>query len=522
MPRLALKPDSSFFRKIALGAIGTRRVSDDLTTRGHLMYELERGSLDTKLWKDVKRKRVRIPYLVCGRCGIRVESRAKTKPELSMSHSLTDAERAWDFGMVNSDWIAFPVCRSIDEKLWTHGRLGSQTSYWHERNWVEWQVDGAVNYFTVEAFRATPHSTMATKGVTEGSETTLSWAGAFSARNGTVDVVDGRRVTIRRGSDGHRHTRTLPNDFEVFVAPGDAVRQHELVAGRIRPLTAAALQCPGHLPPAHISQLLGSRERTQRFTGVKLARIVADASHEEVIARIAADDEEDVYIRLEAASYLASVCNAEAAGLFTPFLAHADPQIRLEAVIALGETDTPESVDLISEILDDGGREYFLRSAAAWALSRTGTETATARLIRAFTDVDQSIREEALQGVVTLGGTAVPLLQVGLREANADVAAGCAEALRQQPELPDHTLDALAASLRSSEPSLWAVWLVGHLARTRVAGAVAGLEDTAPQLHYAITLLWSFAESWIARRWELNPGPVLPAAGEADDVDVTA
>jgi hypothetical protein len=329
-------------------------------------------------------------------------------------------------------------------------------------------------------------------------------------------------MTIERSSDGHRHTRTYREGFDVFVAAGDTVRRHELVAGHIRPLTAATLRCSGHLPPAHLSQLLESRERTQRFTGAKLARLVADASYEEVITRIAADGEEDVYIRLEAASYLASVRGVEAARLFAPFLAHPDPQMRLEAVIALGETDTPESVDLISEILDDAGREYFIRSAAAWALSRTGTETAIARLIRAFTDVDQSIREEALQGVVTLGGSAVPLLQDGLREASSDVAAGCAEALRQQFDLPDHTLNVLAADLRSGEPSLWAVWLVGHLARTRVAGAVAGLEDTAPQLHYAITLLWSFAESWIARRWELNPGPALPAAGEADDVDVTS
>ena len=89
MPRLALKPDSSFFRKIAMGAVGTRTVCGDLAHRGHELVELERGSLDTKLWKDVKRKRVRIPDLVCCRCGIRVESRAKTKAELSVSHSVT-------------------------------------------------------------------------------------------------------------------------------------------------------------------------------------------------------------------------------------------------------------------------------------------------------------------------------------------------------------------------------------------------------------------------------------------------
>src|SRR2546425_770901 len=87
--------------------------------------------------------------------------------------------------------------------------------------------------------------------------------------------------------------------------------------------------------------------------------------------------------------------------------------------------------------------------------------------------------------------------------------------------LPDHVIEALEANLRLDTPAPWAVWLVGHLARTRVAGAVAGLEASAPQLHYAITLLWSFVESWIARRWELNPGPILPPAGEAHDVDDT-
>ena len=100
MPRLALKPDSSFFQKIALGAVGSRCVAQDLDRLGHRIAELERGAMDIKLWKDVKRKRVRIPDLVCERYGLRVESRAKTKTELSMSHSLADQERAWNFGMV--------------------------------------------------------------------------------------------------------------------------------------------------------------------------------------------------------------------------------------------------------------------------------------------------------------------------------------------------------------------------------------------------------------------------------------
>jgi hypothetical protein len=197
MARLALKPDSSFFRKIAIGAIGTRTVCADLATRGHQIVELERGSLDTKLWKDVKRKRVRIPDLVCERCGLRVESRAKTKPELSMSHSLTDEARAWDFGMIETDCIAFPVCQAIDEKQWAVGKLGVESSYWHEKNRVRWKAEEGVNYFRVATFRSTAHARTMTKGVTEGSETIIAWKAIFSSRTGTVESVGGESRPIR-------------------------------------------------------------------------------------------------------------------------------------------------------------------------------------------------------------------------------------------------------------------------------------------------------------------------------------
>ena len=110
MPRPnAFKANTSFFRMIALGAVGAEVVQEHLNALGHEIVELERGSLSTKIWSDVKRKRVRIPDLCCTSCGVRVESRAKTNPDLRMSHSTQEAEGAWDYGMLDTDWIAFPV-----------------------------------------------------------------------------------------------------------------------------------------------------------------------------------------------------------------------------------------------------------------------------------------------------------------------------------------------------------------------------------------------------------------------------
>ena len=269
------------------------------------MHELERGSTTIKLWKEVKRKRVRIPDLVCVHCGLRVESRAKKEPQLSLSHSNTDAERAWDFGFVDDDLIAFPVAVAVDERAWHDGRLESW-SYWHERTWMKWEVQGAINYVPVRSFRSTAHKRAATKGVTEGSENFLIWAAVFSTRKGTVESVVGRGVKIRRSSDNHAYTWQIPEGETIFVGVGETIDENQAIAGSVSPSTAAELRCTGHLSDGHINKLLQSKERTQRFTGVKLARLLRDGSHADSIRELTQDPEEDIYIRLEGASYLAS------------------------------------------------------------------------------------------------------------------------------------------------------------------------------------------------------------------------
>lgn len=517
MPRLALKPDSSFFRKIALGAFGARAIADDLSTLNHDMRELERGSLDTKLWTEVKRKRVRVPDLVCLRCGMRVESRAKGDASLAMSHS-TVAERAWDFGMVDADVVAFPVCGS-SERLWTAGRLSSSASYWHERNWVQWSSVGTINYFAVQAFRATPPTSTATKGVTEGSETMIEWRGTFASQPAVIESVDGRKITVRFDQSGRRHTRSVGGTVPILVQPGEHIDVNSLIASAVAPLSRDAMSCSGHFPEAdHIRRLLGSRERTQRFTGIKLARLLSDASHADQARSLLDDPEEDIYIRLEAAAYLVGVIDHAATNVFDSFLASADQQTQLEAVIALGETGTESSVAALAAILHNVGKAYFLRSAAAFCLGHLRYADAAEHLISAFGDVDQRVREESLQAVVGMGDFVIERLAARLTD-GGDRASGAAEALRQlQASMPQALVEQIAAALRSTPESIWQVWLLGQLSRDRLGGAIAEIQRRAPEAHYALTVLWSFTASWIARHWELNPTPTFPAPLEADEV----
>ena len=54
MPRRSFKTDESFLEKLAIGATGTCAVFNDLKRQGHRPIELERGSLDFKIWKSTR------------------------------------------------------------------------------------------------------------------------------------------------------------------------------------------------------------------------------------------------------------------------------------------------------------------------------------------------------------------------------------------------------------------------------------------------------------------------------------
>ncbi len=507
--RLSTKPDASFFRKIVVGAIGARAVIANLSHHGHHFIELERGSTDTKLWKDVKRKRVRIPDLVCTNCGQRIECRAKTKNDLAMSHSPSDEERSWNFGMVGTDWIAFPICTAIDEVDSALGRLKNSGSYWNEVNRINWKTNPYINYFTVAEFEKHQHNRASTKSGAEGAETFIQWKATFCTKEqGTVTQVSHTegKVTVRP-SDGRPHTWTVKPPLKIVVHEDEVVHFGQVLAVAPQPIPHRDLRCVGVVSCQEISEMLSSRQRTRRFTGVKLARIRQESDHKSQIESLARDVDEDVYVRLEGLSYLVGVCGHSAAKLFNEYLNGNDEQNQLESVIAMGEAGTEDAVSLLASIVRETDRPYFLRSAAAWSLGQTQLESANEHLVAAFADVDLDLRRESLETLVGLGGRAVQRLLVGLRESNSDVIAGCAEALRQQDRLPDNAIDFLSTAIRGDTPNNWIVWLVGQLGEHKLRAEVEELRDKAPQIYYAINLMWSFTESWIAQRWIMHPNP---------------
>ena len=387
-------------------------------------------------------------------------------------------------------------------------------SFWNERNWVKWRPSGLINYSRVCAMRSTSADKSTRKGATEGMETSISWRATFSTRCGVVEAVGPDTVKICRSSDQHRYTWKIRGKQKIRVNVGQIVQVHEVIASSVNMMPSDDLKCSKRIDNDYIVGLLRSRERTQRFTGIKVARLRLDGTHCDTIMELTLDDEEDVYVRLEGASYLAAVCGHEVDDLFLRFVNNSDQQNQLEAVIVLGETGTAGAVALLGDILEDNSLPYFLRSAAAWSLARTGVQDGISRLVHAFRDIDHRIQGEALQGLVSIGQAAIPTLIKGLNDLDGNLAAGCAEALRQlQPLTPD-SLGVLAESLRY-RGSKWVVWLLGNLPREQVESAVEEIQQVGPDVRYAMSLLWAFRESWIAGNWD----PSLPLDSRIDRGD---
>lgn len=499
--RNAFKTNASFFRMLALGAVGAQTVQQHLNELGHRTIELERGALSTKIWRDVKRKRVRIPDLCCTSYGVRIESRAKTSPDLRMSHSTGDAERAWDYGMLDSDWVAFPIL-SLEQEVRDMGALDSQRSLWRERILTSWVGSGHINMFRVSELRNAPFTPLGQKGVTQGSELQIKWNARFAPEDGRITSVQAGRVhyTTTNAPDRARYWQ-LNAGQHAFLRSGDRFRRYQVIAGHVAPLGLDECRCRQGCNRQRVEEMLRSRERTSRFTGGKLARLAAIEDIADTIRDLAQDTAEDVYVRLEARSYLCDVVNESADRWFRPaLLNHPDDQMRLETAVALGETRNPSAFGLLRLVLEDRRQPTFLRSACAWAIGHHKTHEAAECLVRAFADLAPGIREEALVALENLGEYRLDALLTGLASQSSDIAAGSAEAIRRVRDVPENHVRRIVELAEGSE-STWPAWALAHLPKEEVRPYIATLQDRRPDIHYALSVLWTFLESWVAEDW---------------------
>jgi hypothetical protein len=136
--------------------------------------------------------------------------------------------------------------------------------------------------------------------------------------------------------------------------------------------------------------------------------------------------------------------------------------------------------------------------------TRHGTEDAARVLVEAFGDVELRIREEALIALTQIGASSVKPLVWGLGHDTADVAAGSAEVLRRIGDVPVDEIVRLAVE---APGRAWPAWTLAHLPRSDVAPRIAAIQQRRPDVHFAVSVLWTFLDSWVAEHWARSPLP---------------
>lgn len=479
--RHSFKADESFLEKLAIGAIGARAVFEALKRQGHLPIELERGSMSYKIWKHIKIKRIRVPDLVCLNCGTRVEARAKTRLEISMSHSLSDPERGWDKGLADNDVVALSLCTKVGERP------------------VDWQAKDLVQFIAVgelrKAFNEKRVVFTKPKGAEEGFEIRVTWPCAVASYDGVIFDVSDSRVRLRRKTNSRILSLRL-NRGGLLLLPVVQAGQ-EVCAGQIIAAVvpvSSAFPCTSADAKIAFLQLLTSPAVADRYTATKaLSHFQSPDVTDPLLARMN-DDREHIYVRLEAAAGLARAGQAVGMEFVRKMLNASYLEHRLEAVITLGEIRSPESVRALTGVLLDANQHAEIRAGAAWALGELQQPASIDALIQVFLELAEPIRIEAARALRKLAATTGVDLSAKFTAAQDDQRAGIAWALSRSGRV---NVPELLTLMVDDEARRWVAYILGTQNKDAFVTQIEELRHRDPEVYFAVTVLWKILASWI-------------------------
>lgn len=481
MPPNNFKSDESFLQKLAIGAAGTKATMARLRELGFDPIELERGSSGFKLWKRIKIKRVRVPDILCLRSGLRFESRGKTKLEISMSHSLADPARAWNTGLADHDYVVIVACEQASESV------------------VDWQPASPIHFVRVGdmrlAFTTGKVKITEPKGVEEGSEIRVIWPSVGANAKSKVEAVTSKSILLRSIDDNIPQRCVIARksgSLAPLCATGQIVEKNQIVAA-ITPLTLT-------LPPASdvgetfFRQKLSSRILSERYAAAKALRFRGYQEAYDELRSIMADDQEDIYVRLEAAAALAAYDDEQGWLFLQSSLGSEYDQVQLETVIVLSEIRKAASQAMLMAALADTQKHEEIRAGAAWALGEFQSDKVARTLVSVFDETSQEIKVEAARALLRIAPGQVPQLLDLIKGSNAVLRDGLAWVLARQGQFDPQELleDKSDDNLRR-----WVGYILGYGKDRFLEGALESISNSDPEVYFSASVLWQLLASWI-------------------------
>ena len=481
------KNDDSFLRKLAVGAAGTNATIARLKAMGFNPIELERGSTGFKIWKKIKIKRVRVPDVLCLNTGLRFESRGKTKLEISMSHSLNDPRRAWDAGMRDDDLVSIVVFEQSDDSP-TNLKQTSPVHFVSIRDMRQ-------------AFAAKQVSITQPKGVEEGSEIRVMWTCASANLQSVVSTVELGRISLTPISGARKQSIQLSRSKgKITLLPqvniGETVKANQIVAAVV-PVNIV-LQCPASVNEAYFIDKLASANLSERYAAAKALRYRGYTTAKPVLEARMADNDEDIYVQLEAAAALAAYDDDAKGWEFMESKLHSSVfavplETQLETVIVASEIPKNRSEQLLVEVLQDSQRDGELRAGAAWALGQFASASSATALFDTFNTSPLEIKVEAARALLRIAEPQLPHLTNLLKNGDPAKRDGLSWVLARIGKFkPSDMVEGADENLRK-----WLSYIVGYGKDKFVQGDVEAICNADPQVYFAASVLWQIVASWV-------------------------
>jgi hypothetical protein len=480
------KSDDSFLKKLAVGAAGTNATMKRLREMGFNPIELERGSTGFKIWKKIKIKRVRVPDILCLNTGLRFESRGKTKPEISMSHSLNDPKRAWDAGMKDDDFVSIVVFEQKNDSP------------------IDLKQTSPVHFTEVNDMRTAfgNHQVSITKpkGAEEGSEIRVIWTTAAAKQRSEVLSVEPKKISLIPIPKARNQTiQLIRKKGKINLLPqitiGNIIEMNQIVASVVPVKTI--LKCPPSVDEDYFIDKLTSVNLSERYAAAKALRYRGYTKAKSVLESRMNDNDEDIYVQLEAAAALAAYDDPNGWGfienkLRSPIMA-VPLETQLETVIVVSEIPKKRSENLLIEVLQDSHRDDELRAGAAWALGQFASANSATALVNTFNLSTLEIKVEAARALLRIADPQVHHLVKLLKNCEPAKRDGISWALARSTEFdPSDIISGADDNLRR-----WISYIVGYGKGNIKQADIEAICKTDPEVYFAASVLWQIVDSWV-------------------------
>ncbi len=454
------KTDESFLEKISIGAIGTKKVFENLKLHGHAPIELERGSMNYKIWEKIKIKRIRVPDILCVSCGIRIESRAKRNLEITMSHSFSDPERGWDFGMKDNDYVALVVCKKFGE------------------NPIDWKANDLIQYVLIKDLRKVEGQGQVDyikpKGAEEGFEARITWPAAIAKYDGEIKGITPERIQYTRKEDGRTISMRLCKK-ELFKKPlvkiGDTVYKNQIIASVVPVLQT--ISSP-NVSEDYFLKKLNITDLSERYAAAKALSFFNSEDSQEALLKKLMDTNEHIYVKLEVAASLARFDIEAGYDFIKTCLKDNYVQNVLETVIVLAEIKTNKSCNMLCEVLKDENKAPEIRAGAAWGLGELNNRMSLESLVSSFNTVEENIKVEATRALAKLTNDFSVEILNKFKQSNPIERPGIAWALTKSDSL---TLENLIDSLSNEDSRHWISYIIGKHGEERYISEIEKLKN---------------------------------------------